>query len=208
MKGKSSQSSSKTVGKRQKGPLDRFVLPPPEKAVQIRKMKQTTMKDAYDKKARENTCQYIARFFYRTGLPFNVVKYEEFDCMVEAIGRYGPGLKPPSYHELRVPLLKYEVDHTNDIMKEHREAWKRYECTIMSDGWRDRANRDLVNILVNSPKASMFIETIDLSSVPKAAERLFVSLDKYVESVRETNVVQVITDNASNYVLAGKKTSL
>lgn len=148
--------------------------------------------------------------FYRAGLPFNVVKYEEFDCMLEAIGRYGPGLKPPSYHELRVPLLKKEVDHTNDMMKEQREAWKRYGCTIMSDGWRyrARANRDLVNILVNSPKGSMFIETIDLFSVPKTSERLFVFLDKYVEFVGETNVVQVITDNASNYVLASKQTSL
>lgn len=77
-------------------------------------------------------------------------------------------------------------------------------CTIMSDGWRDRANRDLVNVLVNCPKGFMFIETIDLSSVPKTADRLFVFLDKYMESVGEANVVQVITDNALNYVLAGK----
>lgn len=66
---KSSQSSSKTAGKRQNGPLDRFVMPPPEKAIQIRKMKQTTMKDAYDKEARENACQYIARFFIVQGYP-------------------------------------------------------------------------------------------------------------------------------------------
>lgn len=83
--------------------------------------------------------------------------------MVEAISRYGLSLKSPSYHELRVPLPKNEVEHTNDMMKEHKEKWKRYGCRIRSDGWRDRANRDLLTVLVNCPKRSMFIETIDAS---------------------------------------------
>lgn len=32
-------------------------------------------------------------------------------------------------------------------------------------------------------------------------------LDKYVETIGEANVVQLITDNAANYVLSSKKTS-
>lgn len=31
--------------------------------------------------------------------------------MIEVVGRYNPKLKPPSYYELRVPLLK-ELDYT------------------------------------------------------------------------------------------------
>lgn len=43
--------------------MDKFVMHPPEKAVQLSKIKQTTMRDAYDKEARQTACQYIARFF-------------------------------------------------------------------------------------------------------------------------------------------------
>lgn len=53
------------------------------------------------------------------------------------------------------------------MMKNHQESWKKHGRTIMSDGWRDKANRDLINFSVNSPKGSMFIESLDVSSISK-----------------------------------------
>ena len=35
--------------------------------------------------------------------------------MVEAIGQYGPNMKPLSYHELRFSILKKEVEYTKFI---------------------------------------------------------------------------------------------
>ncbi|GJT83225.1 3-hydroxyisobutyryl-CoA hydrolase 1-like protein [Tanacetum coccineum] len=61
----------------------------------------------------------------------------------------------------------------------HHKQWAKYGCSLMSDGWRDSvAHKDIINFLVNSPRGSVF--------------------------VREQNVVQVVTDNASNYKAAGK----
>lgn len=51
----------------------------------------------------------------------------------------------------------------------------------MSGG--DRVDRDSVNILVNCPKESMFIESDDASLVSKTTKMLVQFLDKYVESV-------------------------
>lgn len=45
---------------------------------------------------------------------------------------------------------------------------------------------------------------MDVSEVIKDANFLFKILDDMVEEVGEENVVQVVTDNASNYVKAGK----
>lgn len=72
-------------------------------------------------------------------------KYCSFFFLIEQVyhGRYGLGLKPPSYHE-KVPLLKKKVENTNDRMKDHKESWRKHGCIIMSDGWRDRVNRDLL----------------------------------------------------------------
>jgi len=50
----------------------------------------------------------------------------------------------------------------------------------------------------------MFVKSIDGSKFVKTGEKLFEMLDSLVEEIREENVVQVITDNGSNYVLAGK----
>lgn len=43
--------------------------------------------------------------FYTSVIPFNVVKNPEFSIMVEKITKFEIGLKPPSYHEIRVTYL-------------------------------------------------------------------------------------------------------
>lgn len=50
----------------------------------------------------------------------------------------------------------------------------------------------------------MFLKSIDASDRVKDANLLFELLDEVVMEVGVANVVQVVTDNASNYVLAGK----
>ncbi|GKV51788.1 hypothetical protein SLEP1_g58413 [Rubroshorea leprosula] len=111
-------------GKKTKGLMDLFLMKP-ETIVQKRKeskMRQMSIKDS-DPEARARTVQYIARFFYQAGIPFSVARLDSFKYMVEAIGRYGPNLKPPSYHELRVPLLKKELQLTNDMLEDRKKKW-------------------------------------------------------------------------------------
>ncbi|XP_028219434.1 uncharacterized protein LOC114401185 [Glycine soja] len=124
--------------------------------------------------------------------------------MVAAIGQYGPHLPIPSYHDIRVPLLKKEVEYTENLMKGYREQWVKYVCTIMSDAWTDRKQRCIINFLINSQAGTMFLKSVDGSDFVKTGENLFELLDAIVEEVGEANVVQVVTNNGSNYVLAGK----
>ncbi|RVW66255.1 hypothetical protein CK203_066503 [Vitis vinifera] len=59
--------------------------------------------------------------------------------------------------------------------------------------------------LVNSPTGTWFMKSIDASDTIKNGELMFKYLDEVVEEIGEENVVQVITDNASNYVNAGMR---
>jgi hypothetical protein len=71
------------------------------------RLRQTSIKDTCDKKVRARTIHYIASFFYQS-IVFNVAHLKSFKKMIEAIGRYGSHLKPPSYHdhELRVHYFR------------------------------------------------------------------------------------------------------
>ncbi|RWR76250.1 hypothetical protein CKAN_00468400 [Cinnamomum micranthum f. kanehirae] len=197
---------SKTKKPKQKGPIDVFFTPNPDVVVQNRKAqgKQTRIdaNDPYRKELRKRACIRFARWTYDTGIPFNAVNCDSFGPMIEAIGQYGPGMKPPSYHEVRVPLLKKEIEHTNNLMKGHRDDWVKYGCSIMMDGWTDKKGRTLLNFLVNCPKGTMFVESIDASSYSKDAEKMFQLIEKFVERIREANVVQIVTDSAAATVLA------
>ncbi|RVW63621.1 hypothetical protein CK203_057421 [Vitis vinifera] len=168
------------------------------------KMNQTTINDAYKKEARERACMLITRWMYEAAIPFNAVTYPSFQPMIEAIGQYGVGMKGPTFHEVRVTNLKKELALTKDLMKDHMVEWGKNGCSIMSDGWTDRKERTLVNFLVNCSKGTMFMQSIDASSMIKTGEKMFELLDKWVEQVGEENVIQVITDNHSSYVMAGR----
>ncbi|KAK4283950.1 hypothetical protein QN277_000847 [Acacia crassicarpa] len=199
-----SDSSTKKA-KNVKGPMDLLLFKNPEATIKLGKnTKQTSINDACNKEVRDLTCQFIARFFYRNGIAFNVARTKSFKLMVEAIGNYGKHLKPPSYHELRVPFLKKEIEETNKMLKKQKEEWVDFGCSIMSDAWTDKKNRTLINFMVNSPSGTMFVRSVDASSYMKTGEKVFQLLDDFVEEIGEKNVVQVVTDNGSNYVLAGK----
>ena len=74
----------------------------------------------------------------------------------------------------------------------------------MSDGWSDGKSRTILNFLIACPKGTMFLRSMDASDQVKNAQRLFRLLDEVIEEVGAQNVVQIITDNASNYVAAGR----
>ncbi|KAI5419265.1 hypothetical protein KIW84_043438 [Lathyrus oleraceus] len=74
----------------------------------------------------------------------------------------------------------------------------------MTDGWTDQKRRTIINFLVNSPMGTFFLKSIDASSISKTADKVFKMMDDIVEEVGEENVVQIVTDNAANYKLAGQ----
>ena len=205
----SGSSTSTTIhkakkGKTVKGPVDLLPFKNPEATIDLGRTKsQTSVNDACDEEVRARIIQYIARFFYRNGIPFNVVKSESFKLMVEAIGKYGPHLKVPSYHEMSGPLLEKELKETKEMLKGHIEEWVKFGCSILVDVWMDK-NRTLINFMVNCISGTVFVKSVDASSCMKTGVKVFVLLDSFLEEIGEKNVVQVVTNNGSNYVLAGK----
>nr|XP_016514317.1 PREDICTED: uncharacterized protein LOC107831102 [Nicotiana tabacum] len=140
-----------------RGPLDDFV------SAQTR---QATLNSKWKKEGGKEVCQRIGRFFFSSGIPFNVANNPYYLSIFERVANYGPGFVTPSMHELRTWILKDEVININKMLDEHKKSWKQYGCSIMSDSWTD---------------------------------------GKIIDEVREENVVQIITDNGSNFINAGKR---
>ncbi|KAH0674853.1 hypothetical protein KY284_025940 [Solanum tuberosum] len=153
---------------------------------------------------RDRAVSAFARWMYDAGLPFNCVNYtESFGEFIEAVGQYGPGMKPPTYHEVRVPFLKMEVEKTNKIVEEHKVQWKTYGCSIMMDKWTARNGKMVINVLVNSPRGSVFLESYDASDSSTDSNKMFNLFEKTIMKIGKENVVQVVTDNASENKKAG-----
>ncbi|WOL01050.1 hypothetical protein Cni_G09763 [Canna indica] len=165
---------------------------------------QVTINRMMKKDLKEQVDYHCSLFFYTSALPFNVVKNLEFEKFCEMVGRYGIGYKPPSYDDMREKLLKKAVANIDVTLEEFREEWKRTGCSIMSYGWKNRKRHSICNFLVNSPKGTAFLYSLDTSDISKTTDKVLKILDDAIKFVGEKNVVQVVTDNAANYKAVGE----
>ncbi|XP_057452033.1 uncharacterized protein LOC130743826 [Lotus japonicus] len=101
-------------------------------------------------------------------------------------------------------LLNNLVDDVKKLVESYHAIWKHTGCTIMADGWTDRCRRTLINFLVYCPKGTIFLKSVDASQHSKTAELLYKLFRDVVLFVGAENVVHIVTDNAANYVAAGK----
>ena len=138
-------------------------------------------------------------------VPFNISKNNPYyHMMFEAAAIVGPGYRGPSYNDLRGRLLQGEkLDCTNKL-EELRDSWKVTGCSVMSDGWIDGKGRSILNFLVNCLRGTMFIKSVDASAYVKDAQLLCELLDNFIQEIGPQLLVQIITDNAANYVAAGR----
>eukprot|EP00253_Pinus_taeda_P027527 PITA_27527 len=70
--------------------------------------------------------------------------------------------------------------------------------------WIDQRNHTIINFLIFCPQGTVFPKSVDASDRVKDAHFLFQLLGEVVKEVGVANVVKIITDNASNYVLVGE----
>src|SRR5436190_4887368 len=149
-------------------------------------MKQPTMNEMV--KDKELVNEEVCRMIYAEGLPFNLVKSQYFKKALEAVANYGRGYNPPSYHEARVTYLQREVDKINNVnLDKYRKEWKKTGCTLMSDGWTDGKSRSITNFLVNNPSGTVFLKSVDTSSIAKSEKKLWELLDSMIQEVGPEN---------------------
>ncbi|KAM0919152.1 hypothetical protein ACQ4PT_008394 [Festuca glaucescens] len=167
---------------------------------------QRTMKD-YGTKSKEQkdvVDGHVADFLYENCLPLNIVNSRSWEILLESIGQYGADYITPSYHEVRIPLLEKAKVKTDALKEKHEKAWKEYGCTLMSDGWTDMSGRHLMNFLANSPEGTFFLGTANVSAESVDANLVAKLLGEQIEAIGPENVVQVVSDNGSNYKAGGR----
>jgi hypothetical protein len=187
-----------STSKRSRGNLESFLVPRTTPGA------QPTIDAKWKKIEREVAWECIARWWYDANIPFNVARSAYYQPMLDVVASCGSDFKGPGYEDIRGNLLKNKVERVKEYLIELKESWSKTGCTIMSNGWTDQRSRTILNFLIACPKGTMFLKSVDASDQVKDANLLFHLLDEVVEEVGVQNVVQVITDNASNYVAAGR----
>ena len=114
------------------------------------------------------------------------------------------GIEPPSPYEIKNKYLDMEYRDMEDYVNIQREKWKTYGCTIMSDGWTEPTKMSIINFMVYSKGSTIFLKSVDASDKINDNKYIYDLLKDVIKEVGETNVVQIVTDNGSAFVKAGK----
>lgn len=154
---------------------------------------------------REEADKECAMMFYTGMISFNFARNPHFTKFFQRLANGNlHGYVPPSYKRLRTTLIAQMRAHVDKLLQPIRDSWTKKGASICSDGWQDLQSRPLINIMIASAGGPMFQSTIDASEIlSKDVEYLAEVFTKVIEEIGESKVVQVITDNASNYKAAG-----
>ena len=74
----------------------------------------------------------------------------------------------------------------------------------MANGWTNTRHRTLINFLIYCPKGIIFIRYVDASNLVKDAINLSNLFYEIVSWIGPANIVHLVTNNAANYVAAGR----
>lgn len=141
----------------------------------------------------------LARGFYSAGIPFNVINNSHFRHALTDIARFGAGFTPPSEYSMRTSLLAKEVKRIDTEMKSTVLAdLNVMGGTLVSDGWSNVKSKPLLNFLLVCPKGEVFLDSVDTSGEDKTSQFVADSILRQINAVGSSNVIQVITDSASN----------
>ncbi|XP_020970323.1 uncharacterized protein LOC110268475 [Arachis ipaensis] len=166
---------------------------------------QSSMKSVFqNKEAFHEVDKRVARWLLDCRIPFNAIMSPFFQDMLDGVAGIGPGYKGPSYDKLRVNLLADLKRECQIVVDSYRSAWKEARCTLMADGWTNQRQRTLINFLVYYSKGLCFVKSVDASNMLKNASSLCDLFLEVIEWIGPDNIVHVVTDNAANYVVAGR----
>ncbi|XP_059639603.1 uncharacterized protein LOC132281975 [Cornus florida] len=185
---------------------DYLSLPEGSDLLQCKKRRASApgvLENAFNVTQRDVADKQAARMFYASGLSFNLARCPHFRKYSLTLANSKlSGYTPPTFDRLRTTLLAQEKAHVNRKLQPIKDTWKKKAMSLCSDGWSDRQRRPLINIMAASVGGAMFLKAVDASGNIKDADYVANLFKPVIQEVGSQNVVQVITDNGSNFKAA------
>ncbi|XP_065849995.1 uncharacterized protein [Euphorbia lathyris] len=139
----------------------------------------------------------IARMLYSAGLPFHLARNPYFvSSYALAANQNIIGYLPPGYNMLRTTLLQKERAAIERKLMPIKSKWVENGLSLVSDGWTDPQRRPIINFMATSYSGSMFLKAVNCEGEYKDKHFIANLIKEQIRAVGESNVVQVITDNA------------
>eukprot|EP00253_Pinus_taeda_P017977 PITA_17977 len=103
-----------------------------------------------------------------------------WQAMIDVVVVASPGFKAPSLESIRTNFLLESLEDAMLVLSEFCSSWVETGCAIMSDGWTDKRNRTLINLLVSCLVGTMFLKLVDASDKVKIAQLICEMMEEVI----------------------------
>ncbi|XP_042490145.1 uncharacterized protein LOC122070102 [Macadamia integrifolia] len=141
----------------------------------------------------------VSKWMLFHSIPTNATTGPYHQPMLDAMAEAGPGIKGPTTYEVMNVYLPKEKADLKAYIDELKVTWKSYRVTIMCDGWTGPTRKSIINFMVYCDGRTIFLTSSDASKERNDVKYIYKLLKDVVEEVGIQNVVQIVTDNGSNY---------
>ncbi|XP_043700840.1 uncharacterized protein LOC122651495 [Telopea speciosissima] len=162
-------------------------------------LQQPSVDGMFKQKSKDEVDEDLALCFFFNNISFNVIQTPSFIQMLRSACCYGPSY---AYSTLRTKLVQRARKDIEGYVASIKKSWSTTGCTIMSDIWTDMKERSFINVIAYSPKGAVFLNSFECSDSSKTGQFLRDILEPIIEEIGAEKVVQLISDNASNYGVA------
>ncbi|MCX8840265.1 DUF659 domain-containing protein, partial [Vibrio parahaemolyticus] len=155
--------------------------------------------------AKEKVGKAVAKYMFFNAIPPNTAKGPYLQNLLNVAATEGKGISAPSPKELMGKYLKEENEELNVYINGLKRQWPMYGVTLMCDGWTSTTRKQLVNFLTYCDGRAVFLKYVDASTEKKDHKYFYQMMGDMIEEIGPENVVQVVTDNRTNFKKARQK---
>lgn len=146
-----------------------------------------------------------SKWFHANDIPGRKADCPYFISAIKLTQQLGEGVNIPSGKEIDGPFLQMNYEELLAQMDESKENWARYGVTIMCDSWTGPFKMCIINFMIFCNGCMFFHSSVDATGHKQNTEYIYKHINDVVKEVGEKNVIQIVTDNGSNYKAACKQ---
>ncbi|XP_052137653.1 uncharacterized protein LOC127756319 [Oryza glaberrima] len=150
--------------------------------------------------SREKLGQAWAKWFHANDIAGLKADCPYFCAAMKLTQQLGATAQIPTANGIDGEYLQANFEEAEHSLEQFKQDWKQYGVTVMCDSWTGPTGMAIINFMVYCNARMFFHKSIDVSAHKQSADFIYEEIRKVVvEEIGPQLVVQIVTDNGSNY---------
>ena len=140
-----------------------------------------------------------AKWFHANDIPGHKANCPYFVGAIKLTQDLGKGVPAPKGIDIDGIYLNTNYEELQQYVANFKDDWPTYGVTIMSDSWTGPSRMSIINFMVFSNGRMYFHKSVNATGHMQNSKFVYEHIKEVIEEIGQQHVVQLVTDNGSNF---------